>query len=765
LGKEEIIENKIRNNQIITTFYLKNGATQDIAWLCLRGHIYITNNHYIKQHHDECAFDLIQKGIIQKGISNNVLGCKFFISQLRRDEKYDLCYMAFYQVPPKSDIYKYIPLKYLTITLTCKTIVNTIEHKCDIDSRYNFGYTDIIEIEAKDLPVYTGPCSMNTIQGFCGAPVVAYTAKGLSLIGIHSIGAKNRDCYSGCTALTQDIINRTIYDLINIQVESNSPNFKNPYVEIYDLQSKSPFRYIEEGHCNVFGSLPKQGKNRPSKVCNTLMHDIAVDKGFKDIGAAPCMSSWEPWNIALEQMTKTNMNIDPVILNKCIQSYYNSIISKVPLEAIKKMMHPYDWYSVINGCPGITYVDGIKRSSSMGFPWCKSKRFFLKEDVRENYPDGVNFSDDILNRAHLIEKYYEKLITYSPVFQGNLKDEVVTKAKAEAKKTRVFFGGPTDWILVQRKYCLGFLRLIKNYKFEFGCAIGINAQSKEWNTIIDILKEKSPGLHHLFAGDYSKYDKTMAAILILGAFQIPIMLSRIAGWTEDQINIWRCMAEDIAYSFANFNGTLVQFFGTEPSGHAMTVEINSIVGDLLLRYAYYLTNPKHECESFDSNISRIIYGDDNLVSVGYKARNFYNHQTVSKALSSIGIIYTMADKESKSVPFLSIKDVTFLKRNFTFSKELNSYVGQLDENSLHKTMTKWVPSGTITKEEQALSVMSSVCREYFFYGEEIFEFKKKILISIVRSLQLDHMVEDYMFPTYSELKLQFEEYQIVDCVL
>jgi len=754
---EKIIR-QIKNNVIVTKFISPSGSDYFINWLCLGGDVYVTNLHTIKEDMNEHSFELLQNFSSTDGVSNNVKNCIFYMKMLRVDSTHDLCYYRFKQIPPKANIFKYIPLKDLNVHLY--GILYLKREDREINCNYTFSIVNT-PLETLELPVYTGVLSDSTKKGDCGNPVFAKTARGLVLLGIHSLGSVTKMNVGCCTAFTQERLS-IIRDWIDKIVEPSIPQLTKPEIELNNfLREKSHIRYIPQGHCNVYGSFPLSGKNRPSKACKTFMYDSAIKYGFKDIGGAPCMTSWEPWNIALSAMVKTNTGLNEVILEKCIQSYTADILNEIPIDDIKHMVHVYDIKTTINGLPGITYVDGIKRSTSAGFPWNCSKRQFLIPDVSEEYPEGVTFTEDIMNRIKLCEDTYKQGKRYSPIFKAHLKDEVLMAEKAALKKTRVFCGAPVDFAMVQRKYLMGFMRLLKNHKFAFGCAIGINATSKEWNQIVYELQKVSPGLKHLFAGDYSKYDKTMSAALILGAFEVVINVCTVGGFSLEEVKVLRAIAYDIAYSWCEFDGTLIEFFGTNPSGHIFTVEINSIVGDLLLRYAYYNANPNKECETYSQNVKRVIYGDDNLVAVGRKARSWFNHTIMAEQMSKIGITYTMADKNSASRAFSDISQVTFLKRTFTYDDELKSYVAILDENSIHKCMTRWIPSTINIPEEQCLSTIGSVMREYFLHGREIFNQKREILSNIIKECHIEHMMEDWVLPQYDELKIKFEDYELV----
>ncbi len=66
-----------------------------------------------------------------------------------------------------------------------------------------------------------------------------------------------------------------------------------------------------------------------------------------------------------------------------------------------------------------------------------------------------------------------------------------------------------------------------------------------------------------------------------------------------------------------------------------------------------------------------------------------------------------------------------------------------------------VMSRTITREEQAVAVISTAIREYFWYGKAFFEEKRELLAKIVDENHLQIFVNDSTFPTWKQLYDEF----------
>ncbi len=154
------------------------------------------------------------------------------------------------------------------------------------------------------------------------------------------------------------------------------------------------------------------------------------------------------------------------------------------------------------------------------------------------------------------------------------------------------------------------------------------------------------GPDRFIAGDYSKFDKRMIADFVLAAWEVILMILEAAGWSIEELCVVAGIAYDCSFPLTNIIGDLVEFFGTNPSGHPLTVIINSIVNALYMRYAFTVLHPNGTTEDFKKFVRLITYGDDNAGAVSKEAP-WFNHTAVQEVLAAIGVTYTMADKQAE----------------------------------------------------------------------------------------------------------------------
>jgi hypothetical protein len=286
----------------------------------------------------------------------------------------------------------------------------------------------------------------------------------------------------------------------------------------------------------------------------------------------------------------------------------------------------------------------------------------------------------------------------------------------------------------------------------FEAGPGTVCQSTEWGQIYEYLTVF--GTDRIVAGDYGKFDKRMIADFVLAAYNVIASVYEAAGFKPEEVREILCIGEDTAFPLTNMNGDLVEFFGTNPSGHPLTVVVNSLVNSLYMRYCYVLLNPEHESRSFKKNVRLFTYGDDNIMGVS-RSCDWFNHTAIQRELAYIGVEYTMADKETESVPFISINDCQFLKRKWRFDEDVQEYLCPLEEESIHKSLTVWCPSGTLDKYAQMVAVISSANSEYFFYGRAVFEKHHNFFKQVLAEEPYNHYVGVGTLPTWEQLHDRF----------
>jgi hypothetical protein len=339
------------------------------------------------------------------------------------------------------------------------------------------------------------------------------------------------------------------------------------------------------------------------------------------------------------------------------------------------------------------------------------------------------------------------------VFKASLKDEPVKTTKT---KVRVFAGSNMPFTMLVRKYFLTLSALMQDEKELFECACGVNVYSPEWDVLMNHVFKH--GKERMIAGDYKAFDGRMSPRFMLAAFKILIEIATKSGNYDDgDIIVMKGIAAEITNPTYDHFGTLIQFFGSNPSGHPLTVVINSIVNSLYMRYCYYEIAKEEKwwkVPRFNKAVALMTYGDDNIMSVA-KGYDAFNHTRVAKTLANAGLEYTMADKESESVPYITAAEAGFLKHNAVYDEELKLYRAVIEENSIQKTLHTHLKSDVLSEEMHSASAITDVLDKYFHFGEEIYNKRKGELEEVARECGLVGYVGE--LKTYKEQMIRFCE--------
>jgi hypothetical protein len=728
---------------------LDSGRSCRTGGVMLVGQICLFNNHVLKEDR-EFEITVIQTNPIV-GLTSNIT-FKINCDDMKHDKTRDLSVMLIRSLPPFKDITRFWVESEITVSRLCM-----LKRENDATMRvldvHGVVKQNDFPIEALNIKVdlLMGMAQTPTQPGDCGSLAIAMTPRGPVMCGLHTVGYNN--------TLGVPFVVKSILDVMITALTPKSFIVQGCGAPVLGLQNeiqlvqphhKSLIRYLEKGNVNVYGSFPGFRPKPRSRVCPTPLVETMCNYFKTEIKhGKPAMSGWEPWRKNIIEMVKPTVKHDRSILDKCVKAYAKDIVSSLEPGWEKELLFLSRKASV-NGLPGVKFVDKMNTNTSMGFPWNKTKKAFLIPAVDEMYPEGVDFEPDVWERVDAILDKYSKGERAFPVFTGHLKDEATPLKKCEIKKTRLFTGGPVDWSIAVRSRLLTFVRLVQKNQYIFEAGPGLVAQSTEWQKVREFLT--AFGEDQIIAGDYGKFDKNMIADFVLAAFEVICTIFEAAGFEENEVREIFCIGNDVAFPLVNVNGDLMEFFGTNPSGHPLTVIINSLVNSLYIRYAF--SKLGGDVELFQKLVHLFTYGDDNAMGVS-KTIPWFNHTAIQGVLADIGVVYTMADKEAESRPYITINECSFLKRVWRYDEDVGAYLAPLDEESIHRSLTMWVPSGTINEYEQMIAVIVSANNEYFFYGKEIFNKNREFFREILSRTPYNAYVTDSTLPTWQDLYERF----------
>jgi hypothetical protein len=761
-----IFEERVSRNVVRLELHNSTiGKTIRVNAFCVGGNVYISTNHCF---YNEGNFDVkFTHAPIVDGLSQNTT---FILTQknIHRYPERDTCAFVVRAVPPKVKLDRYFVSSTFRGSVDSKMFTRDPEGQ--VVNKFLFQvskqYCDNTTLQGKyrveNQDMWKGYTRSATVRGECGSPYVSTTSCGFVILGLHCIGQDHPNYDSGyniaaATNVTIDLVEKIIRDCTSLvdYIGDNAIALDTQGYErdLIPLSDRSPLRFIRAGVVNCYGSLKGFRAAPKSLVTQTIMCDsVKKNMGFEPTHAAPVMKGWRPWYENIDQMVTATRLMDPDMLEFSAMDFYSDIITALSPRSLE-MLHTYDHMTTINGFPGVAYVDKINRNTSAGFPYKRSKREFLLESCSDIYPDGVDILDSIKTRIAMAEQCYAEGTRSKFVFTGSLKDEARQFKKIKSCQTRLFCGSSIEATYIGRKYFLSMCRLIANNKLVFETAVGTVAQSSEWQTIRDYF----PWHANMVAGDFKNFDKNMQPEELWWAFWIIIKLYESAGATDEDQKIRWAYAHDVMYAVVDLNGDLVEFFGTNPSGQILTVIINGLVHSNRMRYIFYIIYTVST--KFKDFVKLVTYGDDGGMSVNPTKIKF-NHCTIQAELGKIGIRYTMADKDEKSVPYIHMDQMTFLKRSWRFDDDMGYYLAPISFTSISKALTVWRTSRSITPKQQAAAALEWANSEFFYHGRKIFDERRKQIQKVIEECDLHLQFEISPLSTWNDLRQRFLDHSI-----
>nr|WKV34190.1 MAG: RNA-dependent RNA polymerase [Riboviria sp.] len=302
----------------------------------------------------------------------------------------------------------------------------------------------------------------------------------------------------------------------------------------------------------------------------------------------------------------------------------------------------------------------------------------------------------------------------------------------------------------------------KRYPLHFESAVGCNSAGKDWDQFARFLWWKD----RMTNGDYKGFDKRLPPEIMMSVFDYYIHILSLAGFDSDDLLVVRGIATEICYPCYEMMGAIIKVSGSNPSGHALTVEVNNDSNRLAKRYVYYSLHEGSDVPLYSHRVHMLCYGDDDICSVSPHETKF-THTAVADELGKIGMEYTMADKSSESVPLISLDECDFLKRAFRFDNTLGAYVGALDKKSILKRLHFFKDKTPMSKSEYVAEALSSAAQEMFLHGEGEYDTFVDIALKVAQEidsgLELGFKVESLLkIPSYEQLR---ERYELTDSVM
>ena len=742
-----------------------------INCVAVSSNIVVTNLHILRRvltvEGIMCSLIRTKRG---PGLNPNI--DKFLLTPIDTvfDVENDLVLIRITKCPPLKNVYNFLPQQNATSFNTTGT---SLYRNCD-------GVVDVTGVvhirkgrneryKSDEDTYYTGASpeyllerSKWTFPGMCGSLLIGDRgAEGIEIFGIHCAGQNERAI---CRLLSKDVIDRLMSQFTNFvaaeisHIHLNSEESPNKFTTDLNLHTKCPLRWMETGTAEILATINKPRSTHTSSVKDTFMREYVREIMNLDTTVEPPVFGARSVHYNVGGIVNSESCLNNQILTLCADNLFEDLKMLLPASQLVEI-HPIDGRTVVNGAPGLAWVDKMNFNTSMGHLWPGPKRRYLhpidETSIHQEFTPGV------MREVAVAEANYVDGYRNGSLFTAHNKDAPVTPAHNAIGKGRMFFGSDIVLTYLIRKYFLPIIRLFQNNKAVVESMVGLNASGADWGKLQAHVTQFGP--ENCIGGDFKNFDKGMSPQETSAAWYILYRLAELhsteSGFAPDgspryshrDLKIMNGLITDVVYPIVNVNGELIQLFGSNPSGHPLTVTINGVVNSMYMRYAWATLNPEPlSVRDFKANVALVTYGDDNLMNVNPET-SWFNHTSISDRLASVGITYTMAEKTAASVPFIHIDETSFLKRKFKYDKDTDLVLAPLEMASIAKMLNVSVLSDALTPQEQGVAIMRSANREFFFHGKAEFDTRHKQLLQVAQKSGLIHFFDNAPLSTYESI--------------
>lgn len=697
-GEADSVYDKIMKN----VYLLKTEGGGSMYGIFVKDNVLLVPNHYITYMKNNEAQEITMKAII--GENEYKIPADYFYRGIRlqwnnisKDAalvKMPLCVAA------HRDILKnWMQAGDISQFDECSSIFpimsSGFQKTCSRASKYDY------EVETNLGDIFSAGAIFveeNSKPGDCGVPIISKNPKlsgkifGILVAGVDRGGTLfegvSREMIENCFPQTELKSNEVPFTTgAQLHVKGN-------FIVHGEVKQPAP-----RGIKTSFVETPCHGKLHPiTHMPAVIRSKFKYEEGIKD-----------PLDVGLAKCGGAALHLNEADISVASSHVYANIYKAVEKTAFARVL---TWDEAIRGIEGERNFGCVVRSTSPGYPFVLEKllgfggkRTWLgdTEDFK-----GPKFNN-LMYRLETCERMLMEGKRPTFIFTDTLKDELRPLEKVQQGKTRVFSAAPMDYVILMRKYFLGFIDHIVRGRIKNSICVGVNVYSTEWDFIAATLKSNSKDI---IAGDFSNYDGSLAPQIL---WQFLEMANEF--YNDDYSLVRTILYNDIVNS-THIKGKIVyQWNKSLPSGNPFTSTINSVANCILVAMCWRDITNKSLFE-YERNVCLRVFGDDNIMSVKKEYKETFNMESLAKAMLKYGMTYTDETKSGVSCGFRPIKDVGFLKRSFKYSDDFGRYLAPLDVTSIYKSLD-YVRNSADNEKQLALNIENSLL-EISLHGPESF---------------------------------------------
>ncbi|YP_010229201.1 polyprotein P1 [Potato virus B] len=398
-----------------------------------------------------------------------------------------------------------------------------------------------------------------------------------------------------------------------------------------------------------------------------------------------------PMKAFKKKFTQPMLELEQELLDEVamdiLETWYDCedhVLSDIPLEV------------AINGIPAgceEQELENFVLKTSPGYPYFKENRkthtkgkhayFQEEEDGRMALKKNSLAEDLYLNLRDFTKQGVPELVVIECP-----KDELLPVRKVKEGACRLFEIMPLHYNLFLREKTCAFTQFLQNERHKLPCQVGTNPYSREWSHIFQRLAKRNSVAINC---DYSGFDGLLNAQLIETMAKMINRLYALSGDTELSQAQRYNMIMALHGRYAFLGQKIYKVNAGLPSGFALTVVMNSLFNEILIRYAFKVLAPKPQRNFFGLHVTLLVYGDDNLIS-RTPTVEWFTGEAIRCTLAKYKVKITDgSDKLALTIEEKPLSELDFLKRKFL---KTNTGVIQapLDKSAIYSCLHWLVPS-------------------------------------------------------------------------
>ena len=183
----------------------------------------------------------------------------------------------------------------------------------------------------------------------------------------------------------------------------------------------------------------------------------------------------------------------------------------------------------------------------------------------------------------------------------------------------------------------------------------------------------------MVAGDFSNYDGTLHVTILWRILDVIEDFYKAGkDYCEKHAQVRRCLWESTVNAYHLCGNELYKVNHSQPSGNPMTAILNSIYNSIACRYVFY----QKGLTDFNSKISMIAYGDDNILSLRNDIKDLFQQEVITDGFKQIGMTYTDEEKTGRPYGYKKLEECFFLQRGFKKDEDIGIWIGPLKISSI-----------------------------------------------------------------------------------